>query len=105
MNQETAKPPERTATCCPDMTEGMGFDARRTESCPMATMCRGAMGRMRIGPFLALLGLALLVIGALILFEPKALIWLIAGTSILMGFGMLAAAVFAPRRAARVRNQ
>ncbi|HEU5339517.1 MAG TPA: hypothetical protein VFU39_09565 [Sulfuricaulis sp.] len=59
------------------------------EMCPMASMCKGMAGKPRFGLLLLIPGLLLLVAGVLIFIEPKVLVWLVAGASILMGVVML----------------
>jgi hypothetical protein len=70
----------------------------------MASMCRGMMGNVPFGLFFVVLGIALLAGGAIVLLEPRALLWLLAGTSIMLGLATLTAAVFVGRFMARSRD-
>ena len=66
---------------------------QRMETCPMAAMCRRMGGKAGSGSGLGLLfmlpGLALILGGVLILIEPSVLVWLMGGTSILIGIVVL----------------
>ncbi len=64
------------------------------EMCPMASMCKGMMGKSRSRFLLMIPGLALVVGGVVIFLEPKVLFWLMGGTSILIGIVMLVLANF-----------
>ena len=59
--------------------------------CPMATMCGGIIENSIV---LFIPGAALILGGILILMEPKALVWLMAAASILLGIGIFAMAGF-----------
>ena len=59
------------------------------DMCPMASMCKGMSKKPGSGYMLMVPGLLLIMIGILIIFEPKILVWLIAAASILMGVMML----------------
>ena len=59
------------------------------DMCPMASMCKGMAKNPGSGYMLMVPGLLLIVVGILIIFEPKVLVWLIASVSILMGVMML----------------
>lgn len=71
-------------------TQGMGA----MEMCPMATMCKGMAQRPRSGLLLSIPGLLLVLGGVLIFIEPRAVVWLLAGTSISIGVVMLFLAIF-----------
>jgi len=62
--------------------------------CPMAKMCAGMMGKRPSGFLLLLPGVLLIVVGALIVIEPKILIWLMATASVLLGVLLLVMAGF-----------
>lgn len=74
------------------------------EMCPMASMCRGMAGKPWSGYMLMLPGILLVAVGILIFVEPKVLVWLIAGVTILFGIVMLSFALFMRRMGARFRN-
>ncbi|MDX1486983.1 MAG: hypothetical protein R3268_02200 [Acidiferrobacterales bacterium] len=57
--------------------------------CPMAKMCIGMMGKRPSGLLLMLPGVVLIVVGVLIIIEPKILVWLIAAASVLVGIMLL----------------
>lgn len=59
------------------------------EQCPMASMCKGMAKKPGSGYMLMVPGLLFIIVGILIIFEPKILVWLIASVSILMGVMML----------------
>ncbi|MCK5427338.1 MAG: hypothetical protein KAJ34_06550 [Thermodesulfovibrionia bacterium] len=85
-NSKTQEPMDK----CKQMMGGEG----EKEMCPMATMCKGMMGKPGAGYLLMVPGAALILVGILILIKPKILFWLIAGTSILIGIIMLVFANF-----------
>jgi hypothetical protein len=62
--------------------------------CPMARMCIGMMGKRPSGLLLILPGVVLIVVGVLIVIEPKTLIWLMAAASVLVGIMLLMMATF-----------
>lgn len=72
--------------------------------CPMASMCRGMASKPWSGYMLMLPGILLVAVGILIFVEPKVLVWLIAGVTILFGIVMLSFALFMRRMGARFRN-
>ena len=53
--------------------------------CPMASMCKGMADKSRPGFLLMIPGIVLVLAGVLILVEPRILVWLMAGTSIVLG--------------------
>lgn len=82
--------------------KGQGMAAM--EMCPMASMCRGMAEKPRLGFLLLIPGLLLVLGGVLIFIEPRALVWLLAGTSIFIGLVMLFSAIFVRRMSARFTN-
>lgn len=71
-------------------TQGMGV----MEMCPMASMCKGMMGKPG-SEFLPMIpGVLLIIGGLLILLEPRVLAWLMANASILIGILLLILANF-----------
>lgn len=74
---------------CKEMMEEMMKGQAEKEMCPMATMCKGMMGKPRAGYLLMVPGAVLILGGILILIEPRILFWLMAGASILIGIVML----------------
>jgi hypothetical protein len=78
-----------------DFHKGMKSEASGPkEVCPMASMCKGMMGKSGSRFLLMIPGLALVVGGVVIFIEPRVLFWLMGGTSILIGIVMLALANF-----------
>jgi len=74
---------------------GMNDDTSGTMGmCPMASMCKGMMGKPGSRFLLMIPGLALVVGGVVIFIEPRVLFWLMGGTSILIGVVMLVLANF-----------
>ncbi|MFQ6022630.1 MAG: hypothetical protein ACE5NW_07910 [Acidiferrobacterales bacterium] len=82
------------------MKEGAGAMAM----CPMANVCMGMTAKSPSGFLLMLPGALLVVVGVLILIEPKVLGWLVAGASILLGIILLMIANFIRRFGARLRS-
>jgi len=71
--------------------------------CPMAKMCMRMMEKRPSGVLLMLPGLLLIVVGALIVIEPKILVWLIAAASVFMGVMLLMMAGFLRKMGAQLR--
>jgi len=69
--------------------------------CPMASMCRGMAGKRWPTTLLMLPGVLLVLAGILIFVEPKVLVWLIAGVTILFGVALLSLALFMRRASPR----
>lgn len=82
--------------------KGQGMAAM--EMCPMASMCRGMAEKPRLGFLMLIPGLLLVLGGVLIFIEPRALVWLLAGTSIFIGLVMLFFAMFVRKMSARSTN-
>lgn len=91
MREESKEP------CCAEMMDRLMSDKNSGETCPMSRMCRGMMKKANPGLFMAIPGIALLFFGALLFLKPVLFVWFVAGASILMGIGMLVAAVLARR--------
>jgi hypothetical protein len=71
--------------------------------CPMAKMCMGMMEKRPSRFLLTLPGGLFIVLGVLIVVEPKILVWLIATASVLMGIMMLMMAGFIRRIGGQMR--
>lgn len=71
------------------------------QMCPMATMCKGMTERPGFGILMVIPGLLLVAGGVLVLIEPRILVWLLAGASILMGLAILFFATFMRKIRAR----
>jgi uncharacterized membrane protein HdeD (DUF308 family) len=72
--------------------------------CPMASMCRGMSQKP---PSMALTmtpGLVLILIGIVVLIEPKVLAWLVVLVTIIMGVFLLMVAAWIHRMTARFRD-
>ena len=65
--------------------------------CPMASMCKGMADKPHSRLILILPGLVLILVGVLILVEPKILVWLMAGVTIILGILFLMIASFIHR--------
>jgi type III secretory pathway component EscV len=65
--------------------------------CPMASMCKGMAGKPHSRLVLMLPGLVLILVGVLILAEPKILVWLMAAVTIIFGVLFLMIANFIHR--------
>jgi hypothetical protein len=70
--------------------------------CPMAKMCAGMMSKRPSGFLLMLPGVLLIVVGALIVIEPRILVWLMATASVLLGILLLVMAGFIRRMGAQL---
>jgi len=68
-------------------------EAKPSEStmamCPMGRMCMGMMKKQSSGWFLMFPGILLIILGVLIVVEPRILVWFIAAATILFGTMML----------------
>lgn len=91
---------EQSTKRAADNKEGAGPMAM----CPMAKMCMGMTAKPPSGFMLMLPGALLVVVGVVILIEPNVLVWLMAGTSILVGIVMLVIANLIRRFGARLRS-
>jgi len=75
-------------------------DAQSKESmaqCPMASMCKGMAEKPHFRLILILPGLVLILVGVMILVEPKILVWLMAAVAIILGILFLMIANFIHR--------
>jgi hypothetical protein len=72
------------------------------EMCPMAEMCKGMAEKPPSLLLLMIPGVVLILGGVLILLVPGMLVWLMAATSIVIGFAMLMVAVVMRRFASRL---
>ena len=59
-------------------------------NCPMASMCKGMAEKPPPLAFMAIPGIALILVGVLILVEPAILVWLVAAMLIHGGYNGLA---------------
>ena len=59
------------------------------QTCPMGTMCKGLMGKPFSGLWLIVPGVVFIVLGLLIVIEPRVLLWVIAASFVLFGLMML----------------
>lgn len=65
--------------------------------CPMGRMCAKMMDRRPSALLLVLPGILFILLGALIVIEPRVLIWLIAAASVFIGVMLLLFARFIRR--------
>ena len=65
--------------------------------CPMASMCKGMAEKPHFRLVLVLPGLVLILVGVMILVEPKILVWLMATVAIILGILFLMIANFIHR--------
>lgn len=73
--------------------------------CPMAKMCMGMTAKRPSGFVLMLPGVLLIVVGVLIVIEPKILVWLMAAAAVLLGIMLLVMASFIRKIGAQLRMQ
>jgi len=66
------------------MTESM-----QTPMCPMAKTCKGIMEKPFSGFMIVFPGIFLIVLGVVVLIEPRTLVWLMAAVLVVMGVAML----------------
>ena len=62
--------------------------------CPMAETCKGMMEKPSSGYMIIVPGIVLIVLGVLVVIEPRILVWLVAVALVLMGIAMLMLAGF-----------
>ena len=65
--------------------------------CPMAETCKGMMEKPPSGFMLMVPGIALIILGVLVVIEPQIIVWLVAVTLIVMGISILILAKFMRR--------
>jgi uncharacterized membrane protein len=58
---------------------------RNMEMCPMASMCKGLREKRHSRLILLFPGIVLILLGIVILIEPRVLVWLIAAVVIVLG--------------------
>ena len=80
--------------CCLPAEGGEKAEFGWMAQCPMAEMCQSMLKHSRMGLVLLIPGLLFVLGGILILLEPTVLVWLMGGTSILLGLVMLTLASF-----------
>jgi uncharacterized membrane protein HdeD (DUF308 family) len=73
----------------------------RTPMCPMAETCKGMMERPVSGFRIVIPGIFLIVLGVVVLIEPRSLVWLVAAVLVVMGIAMLMLARFMHERSKR----
>lgn len=71
------------------MTESM-----QTPMCPMAKTCKGLMEKPFSGFMMVFPGIFLIILGVMVLVEPRILVWLVAAVLIMMGIATLMFARF-----------
>ena len=72
-------------------------DSTPMPMCPMAGMCKGMIERPGSRLMLLIPGMVLIILGVVILFEPRILLWLVALVLIFIGLAMLMLARFVRR--------
>ena len=92
------------------LKHGMQFTASETKPsdksmamCPMGKMCMGMMKKPSSSWFLMLPGILLIILGVLIVVDPRILVWFIAAAVILFGIMMLMMAGFIRKMSAERR--
>ena len=73
--------------------------------CPMAETCKGMVERPRSSLLLTLPGIILVVLGIVVILEPRILVWLVALALIVMGAAMLMMARFMKKVGARWQSE
>lgn len=100
INEKDTSPEQETAGGCCEM----GVETEGRTKCPMAKMCEGMLTNSKVGFVFLIPGVLFTLGGILILFEPKALVWLMGGTSILLGLVMFAVTAFLRKLGSRVKE-
>jgi len=72
--------------------------------CPMAKMCKGMMEKPPSGLLLTFAGATVIVVGVLVLFEPRLLAWLIGAAFVMLGIMLLMMAGFVRRMGTQLRD-
>ena len=80
-NSETVN----AASCCSVEFEEGGVMSH----CPMAAHFDEIIANSKLRQYLRFIGVALLILGVVIVVEPKILVWLIGAVSVLMGIALL----------------
>lgn len=62
--------------------------------CPMADTCKGMMEKPLSGFVAMIPGIVLIILGVMVIIEPRILVWLVAIALITMGIAMLMLAKF-----------
>lgn len=78
-----------------------GNPMRAMAMCPMAPMCQRMLKRSGIGVLIAIPGVLLVSAGVLVILEPRVLFWLLGGASVVIGLGLISAAVLVRKATAR----
>ncbi|HSC93430.1 MAG TPA: hypothetical protein VLC73_00515 [Burkholderiales bacterium] len=73
--------------------------------CPMAKMCEGMMKKPPSGFAAMVAGIMLIVLGALILVEPRILVWLAGAALVLFGMMLLLMSRFIRRLGVQLRGR
>ncbi len=76
------------AACCGAM-RGSNEAGDATEACPMASFLKEMANKPGLGPLLLIPGLIFILGGGLVLIAPSVLLWLLAGTSFVLGLSLL----------------
>jgi hypothetical protein len=72
--------------------------------CPMASMCRGLADKPLAGPVLMIPGIVFILVGILIILEPRVLVWITAGVTIMVGIFFLMIANLIHRMSGQFRG-
>ena len=80
-------------------------DATPMPMCPMAETCKGVMEKPLSRSITIVPGAVFILLGLLIIFEPRILAWVIAAGFILLGVVMLMAANFVRKIGDRLQHE
>jgi uncharacterized membrane protein HdeD (DUF308 family) len=81
------------------MTESM-----QMPMCPMAETCKGMMDKPFSGFMIVIPGIFLIVLGFVVLIEPRSLVWLVAAVLVVMGVAMLIISRFMRKFRRRIQS-
>jgi len=96
MDKSDQKETEEPMGCCSVNDSRSG--------CPMATMFKETIGGPKFGFLILIPSMVFVLGGVLVLIIPGILIWLLAGTSIVLGLAMFAIAMFLRRLSSRIQG-
>ncbi len=89
---------------CMQVMEGREMSGSAAGQCPMASVMKDAGEKPTTGFLIMLPGLLFVALGVLILIQPKVLVWMMAGTSIIIGIVLIMLGNFVRSIGARMRE-
>ncbi len=65
------------------------IESMQMPMCPMAKTCKGMMDKPFSGFMIVIPGIFLIVLGLVVLVEPRVLVWLMAAVLVVLGIAMV----------------